>query len=78
MNGFWAETYPGSGRLTGQTTDTPTTDNHGDVVGAVWYDATQREEFEADFEWQQHDYCHQPGSYADWACPHCVAAGWVK
>lgn len=74
----WAETYRGSGRLTGRLADEPTYTNTGEVAPDWVYvgDMTE-DEFYADFEKQQHDHCHRPG-WAAWYCSHCQAAGWVE
>lgn len=65
-NGKWCEVYPGSGRLTGYTTDNPDRMADGSIVNFVWYE--DEEQFYSDFLWQQHIHCH---NYPQWDCPHC-------
>jgi len=67
---FWAETYPGSGRLTGHTTTANKTHD------SRWVLYSSRQRFESDFLWQQHDACHS--GQPDDNCQHCKDAGWLN
>ena len=78
-NKKWARIFPGSGRFTGERSDSPELMSNGDVAPG-WVDVshmTDDEEFYAEVESGTHDQCHSPDR-ADWSCPHCRKAGWVS
>lgn len=73
----WAETYRGSGRLTGRLAADPVYTNLGDVApGWVYVGDYTEEEFEKDFSEGQHDQCHDSG-HPDWSCPFCQLESWL-
>ena len=75
---MYAEVYRGSGRFTSRRTDTPTVMDNGEVApNYVYVGHMTDDEFSREFEWQQHDQCHEP-QRADWSCTHCQAAGWIS
>ena len=72
-----AEIYRGSGRLSGRLVAESAPANELDRdTNYRWVGSMTQEEFEEQFEREQHNAFHYP-SRPEWNCQCCIDAGWT-